>query len=152
MPTKPEAFSMRLAAALNARDWDTYESLMTEDFVGEYPQSGEVIRGRKNARAILEKYPGGLVAEAVDLSSARVAATEARWVRTPTFTVVRAEGSGNVATVAFRSKYPDGSTWWVINFYELRGDLLARSTTFFAPSFDPPEWRKPYVEANGTRS
>ena len=146
MPSEHETFTTRMAKAMNDRDYQAYEALLTEDYVGEYPQSGEVIHGPKNARAIIEQYPGTLPKDTVDLASARLAATEARWLRTPTFTVVRAEGSGNVGVSAMQSRYPDGSTWWVINFYELRGGRLARSTTFFAPMFEAPEWRKPYVE------
>ena len=67
-------------------------------------------------------------------------------MRTPTFTFVRAEGTGNVGVSARRARYPDGSAWWVVNFYELRDGRLARSTTFFAPTFEAPAWRKPFVE------
>lgn len=143
---------MRITKAMNERDYDAYEALLTEDFVGEYPQSGEVIHGQKNARAILERYPGELPKDAIDMATVRVAATEARWRRTPTFTVVRAEGTGNVGVYALQSRYPDGSTWWIVNLYELRGDRLARSTTYFAPMFDAPEWRRPYVELRGAHS
>jgi SnoaL-like domain len=145
MPTPHEIFSLRLAKAMNERKYDEYEALLTEDYVGEYPQSGEKIRGAKNARAILEGYPGGLPEESLDTKSARIAATD-RWVRTPTFTFVRAEGTGDVGVSAMKARYPDGSVWWVVNFYELRDNRLARSTTFFAPTFEVPEWRKPFVE------
>ena len=136
-------------AASAAGDQDAEHEIYHDDAVCEYPQSGEVIHGPKNARAIVEYYPGTLPKDTLDLKSARVGATEARWVRTPTFTVVRAEGTGNVGFSAMQSRYPDGSTWWVINFYELRGGRLARSTTYFAPLFEAPEWRKPYVEQRG---
>jgi len=146
MPSSHEVFNERMARAMNERNFDEYETLLTEDYVGEYPQSGEVIRGPKNARAIVEQYPGMLPKGTIDMKSARIAATDARWLRTPTFTVVRAEGTGNVGVSAMKSQYPDGSHWWVINFYELRDGRLARSTTFFAPTFEAPDWRKPYVE------
>ena len=146
MPSTHEVFNERIAKAMNERNYDEYEALLTEDYVGEYPQSGEVIRGPKNARAIIEHYPGGLPDRPVDTASARIAATEAKWLRTPVFTVVRAEGTGNVGFNARKGRYPDGSIWWVIDYYELRDGRLARSTTFFAPTFEAPEWRKPYVE------
>jgi hypothetical protein len=150
MPTPHEVFTARLAKAMNERNYDDYEALLTDDYVGEYPQSGEIIHGPKNARAIVEQYPGTLPRGSVDMASARIAATDARWVRTPTFTVVRAEGTGNVGVSALRSRYPDGSEWWIVNFYELRDGRLARSTTFFAPMFDAPDWRKPFVEMRET--
>jgi len=146
MPTAHEVFNARFVKAMNERNYDEYEALLTDDYVGEYPQSGEVIRGAKNARAIVEQYPGGLPQDNIDTRSTRIAATDARWVRTPTFTFVRAEGTGNVGVSAVRARYPDGSAWWVVNFYELRDGRLARSTTFFAPAFEAPDWRKPFVE------
>ncbi|TMG50727.1 MAG: hypothetical protein E6H91_04060 [Chloroflexi bacterium] len=146
MPTAHEVFNTRFVKAMNERNYDEYEALLTDDYVGEYPQSGEVIRGAKNARAIVEHYPGGLPQDNIDTRSTRIAATDARWVRTPTFTFVRAEGTGNVGVSAVRARYPDGSAWWVVNFYELRDGRLARSTTFFAPAFEAPDWRKPFVE------
>ena len=80
------------------------------------------------------------------VSTARVAATEARWVKTPTYTMVRVEGTGNVGTAAFKARYPDETVWWVIIMYELRGDLVAKNTAFFAPLFEAPEWRKQYAQ------
>ena len=150
MPISHEEFNARIAKAMNERNYDDYEALLTDDYVGEYPQSGEVIRGPRNARAIIEQYPGSLPKDTLDMKSARIAATDARWLRTPTFTVVRAEGTGNLGVSAMKTRYPDGSAWWVINFYELRDGRLARSTTFFAPTFDAPDWRKPFVQLPGS--
>jgi hypothetical protein len=36
--------------------------------------------------------------------------------------------------------------WWVVTLYELRGELVAKSTAFFAPLFEAPAWRKQYTE------
>ena len=44
--------------AMNSNDFSLYDRLFTDDFVDEYPQSGELIRGPANARWILENYPG----------------------------------------------------------------------------------------------
>ena len=140
------AVQQRVIKALNEHNLDEWETLVTEDYTEEYPQSGEIIRGRKNVRATIENYPGGLLDDGLDVSSTRIAATEARWVKTPTFTFVRVEGTGNVGTAALKARYPDGSQWWVIILYELRGDKVAKSTAFFAPMFEAPEWRKPYVD------
>lgn len=152
VPTNHETILRRVAQAMSERNWDALDALLTEDYVEEYPQSGEIFRGRKNARAIRERYPGGLPPDGVDLSEARITPAEARWVRTPAFTFVRAEGTGNVGTAAFRARYPDGSIWWIVLFYELRGELIQRATSFFAPLFDPPEWRKPYVDSPGAQA
>ena len=42
--------------------------------------------------------------------------------------------------------YPDGSRWWVVAIVELRDGKVYRAEIYFAPDFDPPEWRRPFVE------
>jgi hypothetical protein len=37
---------------------DAIDDLMHDDYVEEYPQSGERIRGKDNARTVYENYPG----------------------------------------------------------------------------------------------
>jgi len=37
---------------------DAIDDLMHDDYVEEYPQSGERTRGKDNARAVYENYPG----------------------------------------------------------------------------------------------
>jgi hypothetical protein len=147
MPIDHEALFKKMAKALTERRFDDMQAQLTEDYVEDYPQSGEVIRGAKNARAVREYYPGGgFQDDGIEPATARIVPGEERWVRTPTFTFVRAEGSGNKGTAAYRGRYPDGSLWWVIVFYELRGERIARSTFFFAPEFAAPDWRKPFRE------
>jgi ketosteroid isomerase-like protein len=50
----------RYFQAVEQRDLDAMANLMHDDYTEEYPQSGEKIRGKHNARSILENYPGGL--------------------------------------------------------------------------------------------
>jgi PAS domain-containing protein len=120
-------------------------SLVAPDYVEEYPQSGEVIRGRENLRAILENYPGGFDQGALE-GPPRTFGPDERWVMTPTFTLTRLEGSGGVYTTVARVRYPDGSHWHVTAIREVRDGQIVRSTTFFGPQFDPPEWRRQWVE------
>jgi hypothetical protein len=49
----------RVADLMNRRDWDAFPTVFTDDYVEEYPQSGEVIRGLANAVAVRKNYPGG---------------------------------------------------------------------------------------------
>ena len=70
---------------------------------------------------------------------------------TPTFNVVRVEGTGDTAVAVGRSRYPDGSLWWVINFITVRDDKIVRDTTYFAPAFPAPEWRAEWVEPMNDR-
>src|SRR5256885_13339202 len=108
---------------MNSRDWDAFGSAFTDDVVEEYPQSGEVIRGLANIIAVRMNYPGGVVGGAIDKASARVPGG-GQWVVTPRFTLVRVETGSDATTAIFRSRYPDGSTWWLTAMYELRCDKI----------------------------
>lgn len=133
--------------AMNTNDFSVYDRLFTEDFVDEYPQSGELIRGPANARWILEHYPGAEnLPRAIDLESMRSLASDATRVVPPTFSIVQIEGGGTTGSVAIKGVYPDASVWWIIVLYTLRGDRICRSSTFFAPEFPAPEWRAGHVE------
>lgn len=130
-------------AALNERDLAALDALLHPDFEDVYPQSGERTHGPANLKAIIENYPEG---GWTDLGLERVEGAEDRWVTTPTFTVVRIEGTGNVFTGVQRAEYPDGSEWHVILIGEMRDGQAWRMQTYFAPRFEPPAWRAQWVE------
>lgn len=46
--------------AIVANDADALGALRDPDWLLDYPQSGERIRGHANERAIADNYPGGL--------------------------------------------------------------------------------------------
>ena len=48
----------RFVRALANDDFEAQVALLHPDYVDTYPQSGEVIRGAANWRAIAENYPG----------------------------------------------------------------------------------------------
>jgi hypothetical protein len=95
----------------------------------------------------MEHYPGG---GWTDEGRDRVVGAEDRWVTTPSFTLLRIEGTGNVYTGVQRARYPDGSTWFVLIIGEMHDGLVLRAQSFFAPTFDPPAWRSPWVELEGS--
>jgi hypothetical protein len=129
----------------NTNAWDRLGEVLTEDYVEEYPQSGEVFRGLARARAVRANYPGNQsLVDNIDRSTISLAATEEEWVMTPMFTAVRVEGSGNVGTAVLRITYPDGSRWWNVILYEIRGNKIALARDFFAAEFDAPDWRAPF--------
>jgi hypothetical protein len=135
----------RYVMALHDGDFETIARCQHPDFVEDYPQSGERIVGRANFRAILENYPGGLVGEA-DASEDRVIGGEDHWMMSPTFTMIRVSGTGDSRTSIVKLRYPDGSAWYMVAIVEVRDGLIARATTFFAPLFEPPEWRREWIE------
>ena len=146
MPVDHQALSERYARALASGDYKVIDEVFTEDFVDEYPQSGEVIRGRDNLRAMMEHRPGLTPDTGPDIASVRTLASDEHRILAPLFTVVRVQGRGDAGTTTLRARYPDGSWWWIVVVYELRDGRIARSTSFFAPQFEAPEWRAPFVE------
>jgi hypothetical protein len=134
----------RWVRAIEAKDFDAQAGLLADDFVDEMPQSGERTRGKDNWLAISRNYPGGV--GTVDPASGRVVGAEDRWILTPTLSILRIEGSGNVYTYAGTARYPDGQTWDMISIIELRDGKVAKSTTWYAAPFEAPAWRAPYVE------
>jgi ketosteroid isomerase-like protein len=139
----PRAIIERWVDAINAGDFAALESLLSVDCVSEYPQSGEIVRGRKNIRAILENYPGGT--GTVDRTSAQVIGGD-QWAMTPSFALVRLTGSGDARTAIFKSRYPDDSVWWIVHFIEFAAGKMTKQTIYFAPEFKAPEWRAQWVE------
>jgi hypothetical protein len=57
-----------------------------------------------------------------------------------------AQGRGDAGTTRLRARCPGGPWWWIVVVDELRDRRSARSTSFFAPEFEAPAWRAPFVE------
>ncbi len=137
----------RYMDAANRRDYDAVSEFLTDDYVEEYPQSGERVRGFANVRAILDNYPGGGVQPGnLYMATARLVGTEERWVMTPTFAVLRVTGTADNYTAVVRARYPDDTDWYIISIIELRDMKIRKSTIFFAPVFEAPAWRAQWVE------
>jgi hypothetical protein len=104
--------------------------LAAEDFVEEWPQSGERIRGRANAKAINDNYPA-MTGSTPQLSLRRLSGEGAHWV---------IEGTID---------YGDGTPVSYIGIAELRDNKLQRITEYFGNPFEAPAWRSKWVEAMG---
>jgi hypothetical protein len=104
----------------------TLMELSTDDFVQEWPQSGERIR-RENAAKLLESYEGATG-------------------NSPTFTSRRVLGEGNVFTIEGTIDYGDGIPVSYVGIVELRDGKVAKSTEYFANPFEAPAWRADLVE------
>lgn len=142
------AFAMRFAEAMNRLDKTEAAQLLHPDFVTEWPQSGERVRGFENFWATIVNYPRADVANqpANDVTTLNTQPLDAVHLVSPMFTFVTVEGAGSAGTFTIRVTYPDGSTWWIVTVYRLRDDRMASATTFFAPEFPAPEWRAEWVE------
>jgi hypothetical protein len=128
--------------AQTENDVGTLARLRDPGWTIEYPQSGELIRGHANERAIADDYPGGLP----DIDPGRIVGSEDTWVVTPSFTFERIAGSGDTWWGEGKARYADGSTWHVASMYQLRDGRVFREVTYWAEPFDPPAWRAQWVE------
>lgn len=119
--------------------------VVDEDVHLEWPQSGEIVHGVSNLRHILGEYPGGSLSPQVE--TAHVVEGDAdKFMLTPMFTTVRVQGSGDHAVGSVRTRYPDGSEWYIVSVATSRDGKLVRILQFFAPVFEAPEWRSRWVE------
>lgn len=98
----------------------------TDDFVEEWPQSGERLTKAVAAR-MAESYP--------EMSGTA-----------PKFTYKRMLGGGDLFVVEGTVDYGDGIPVSYVGIGELRGDKVSRMTEYFANPFDPPAWRADFVE------
>ena len=141
------ALAERFAFAMNSRSAADMAPLVTEDFVIEWPQSGERVRGFDNFWATVANYPGaGEGGLGNDISTLRAQPVDGLKLVAPSFVFVNVEGGGNTGSFTLRVRYPDSSLWWVVTLYHLREGRIARATTYFAPEFPAPEWRAQWVE------
>lgn len=111
-------------AAVAAGDWDGAAARLHPDYVQQWPQSGERIRGAANALAINRNFPGGMPA------------------MTPRATVVQ----GDLVVVQTQLDYADGSRYLGVSLMEFRDGLIVKETDYFAEPFVAPQWRAQWVE------
>ncbi len=98
----------------------------TDDFVEEWPQSGERLSKASSAR-LAEHYP--------EMSGT-----------SPTFKYKRMLGGGDVFVVEGTIDYGDGVPVSWVGIGELRDGKIAKMTEYFANPFEAPAWRAEFVE------
>ena len=108
---------------LAAQDWDGVRELLRDDYVQEWPQSGERIEGPEDAIAINRNFPGGM----------------------PTMRRRRSAGRGTSPCWRSSSPMPDGSLYQGVSIVEVRDGKVVKETDYFAQPFDPPQWRAQWV-------
>jgi hypothetical protein len=134
------ALQARFGEIIQSRDYGRLDEVYTPDVIVEFPQSGERFRGIESVRGQFANYPG--LDEAHTEMADVIGGTA--YALTTMYTVVAVEGSGDRGTALFRTRYPDGTYWWLIHLYELEGGRIARVRTLFAPEFEAPAWREPF--------
>ncbi len=114
----------RFWAAMGENDFQAAGELLHDEFVLEWPQSGECIRGRGNFVAINEQYP-----------------VAGRW----RFTLLRlvADSGGVVTDVTVTDGTVSGRA---ITFSQVRDGRIVRQTEYWPDPFEPAPWRAQWVE------
>jgi ketosteroid isomerase-like protein len=106
-------------------DEAAFTALIHDDFVQEWPQSGERVRGRVACLNVYRNYPGG----------------------PPQMAFGRISGEGDHWVLEGTARYPDGSDYHTVAILEFRDGKIARETDYFGPSYPAPEWRREWVES-----
>jgi len=121
----------RFKAAIQSNDMGelarTLIDVATDDFVQEWPQSGERIVGRDAAIKLNEGY-----AQATGTS--------------PKMSFRRIVGSGDIYAIEGTIDYGDGTPVSYVGIAEFRDGKIAKMTEYFANPFPAPEWRAGFVE------
>ena len=117
-------------AALNSGDIGQMQQLIqtyaTDDFVQEWPQSGERISKEASIR----------LSESYDQLSGT----------SPKFTYKGMLGSGDLFVVQGTIDYGDGVPVSYVGVGQLRDGKISKMTEYFANPFEAPAWRADYVE------
>ena len=108
--------------AVERHDLDGMEGVLDEDYVKEYPQSGERIRGRQNWRFIVESYPGP-----------------------PNITDHSYVISGDLGVLKMTFEY-DRKRVYACEIVEFANGKIKRATGYYGDPFEAPEWRAQWVE------
>jgi hypothetical protein len=108
--------------ASDANDFVTEHLIYRQDAVLEYPQSGELTRGRSNIQGQRESQPNK-----------------------KRFTIRRIIGSGDLWVTEFILTYDDKPSY-TVSIMEFSGDTVIRETQYFADPFPAPAFRAKWVE------
>jgi SnoaL-like protein len=109
-----------------AKVMELAQEYATDDFVEEWPQSGERLT-KEAAIRIGESYP--------EMTG-----------KSPNFTYKRMIGGGDVFVIEGTIDYGDGVPVSYVGVGELRDGKVRKMTEYFANPFEAPEWRKPFVQ------
>jgi hypothetical protein len=123
------AFEEVLKTGDFGRMTELIQEFATEDFVEEWPQSGERLTKAASMR-MAESYP-------------------AMSGTSPSFTYKRMLGGGDVFVIEGTVDYGDGVPVSYVGIGEVRDGKVARMTEYFANPFEAPAWRADFVERMG---
>jgi len=142
----------RYVQAIQTQSFDELEAILDPEYTEVIPQSGEIVRGIENARAIGRAVVG--LGNDAEISDTKLIESEPEnlllpsfsMTGAPAFSLVRIKEEGEAITAYARLTYPDGSVWYVVTLVTFRNHRLLQNTQFYAPGFKPPAWRAEWVE------
>lgn len=111
----------RLWKAFDALDFETAGDLLHDDFIEEWPQSGEKVRGRENFVALNKHYPG-------------------HW----RVTILNMLASGDQVVSEVKLEYKDEIVY-AVSFFEFNDGKISRERDYWPEPFESPEWRRQWV-------
>jgi SnoaL-like domain len=109
-------------AAINTGEMEVFDALYHDDVAIQWPQSGEVIRGKQHIRELREAYP-----------------------TPPTAALRRIVGSGDLWAIEMDFDYA-GDRFHVVVIHQWRDGLVVSETSYYAAPFEAPAWRARWVE------
>jgi ketosteroid isomerase-like protein len=109
---------------MNTNDWEAVGTLLHDEFVLDWPQSGERIRGRTNFAAVNANYPAA-----------------GPW----RFTVHQLIADEQAAASEVLVSAPSISTP-VASFFEVRGGMIWHMREYWPDPFEAAAWRTAWVE------
>ena len=110
-------------AASAAGDQIAEHEIYHDEVICEYPQSGEVICGRRNLQALRSHHPA----------------------KPSGFDVRRITGEGNFWVTEYVIAY-ESKRVYTVSIMEFNEGKVSRETQYFSDPFDAPAWRAQWVE------
>ena len=111
----------RLVECINARDVAVMDELFHDDAVMDWPQSGEMVVGAENRRAIYGAFPA-----LPDIKPRRMLA------------------SGDLVVLEAALSYGE-KVYQTVFIFEFAGGKIRRETAYWSDPFDAPAWRAQWV-------
>jgi ketosteroid isomerase-like protein len=103
-------------------DFEGAGKLLHDDFVCEWPQSNERIRGRENFVTVNTHYPG-------------------RWSTDVKRVIVEGDRVASEVALTWENR-----TIMVVSFYDIRDGQISREIDYWPEPYTAPEWRAQWVE------
>ncbi|HEX9017486.1 MAG TPA: nuclear transport factor 2 family protein [Chloroflexota bacterium] len=113
----------RYYKALQNSDTTMMGETLHDDYIEEYPQSGEQIKGLDNWRTMMASYPG-----------------------MPKASNINYRVCGDLGVAEAKLEYPNGQTYYSCSIFEFKDGKIVRARDFFGEPFEAPQWRSRWVE------